>query len=109
MEGVGRRASPPRRHSWACGLRLVPADAVHAPRTGRLHSFAGQLADLFHPSGELSFVELVVLVDVRGSELPESGFNPTVNDNGKLAVACDLSWWHCDLCSRLQPRPRRTL
>ena len=29
------------------------------------HSFAGQLAGLLHPGGELSFVELVVLVDVE--------------------------------------------
>src|SRR5437870_102655 len=36
-----------------------------APRTGRSHSFAGQLAGLLHPGGELSFVELVVLVDVE--------------------------------------------
>ena len=38
---------------------------MHAPRTGRSHSFAGQLAGLLHPSGELSFVELVVLMDVE--------------------------------------------
>src|SRR5438874_3583300 len=31
----------------------------------RSHSFAGQLAGLLHPSGELCFVELVVLVDVE--------------------------------------------
>jgi len=31
----------------------------------RSHSFAGQFAGLLHPSGELSFVELVVLVDVE--------------------------------------------
>src|SRR5687768_6064091 len=30
----------------------------------RSHSFAGQLAGLLHPSGELSFVDPVVLVDV---------------------------------------------
>jgi hypothetical protein len=50
------------------GLRaddLATAHATHAPRTGRLHSFAGQLAGLLHPSGELSFVELVVLMDVE--------------------------------------------
>src|SRR5216117_3722608 len=50
------------------GLRaddLASAHATHAPRTGRSHSFAGQLAGLLHPSGELSFVELVVLVDVE--------------------------------------------
>src|SRR5438105_14962293 len=38
---------------------------THAPRTGRSQSFAGQLAGLLHPSGELSFVEGVVLVDVE--------------------------------------------
>src|SRR6058998_2889527 len=50
------------------GLRaddLATAHATHAPRPGRSHSFAGQLAGLFHPTGELSFVELVVLVDVE--------------------------------------------
>jgi hypothetical protein len=31
----------------------------------RSHSFAGQLAGLLHPSGELSFVELIVLMDVE--------------------------------------------
>ena len=31
----------------------------------RSQSFAGQLAGLLHPSGELSFVELLVLVDVE--------------------------------------------
>jgi hypothetical protein len=36
--------------------------ATHALRIGRLHSFTGQLAGLLHPSGKLSFVELVVLV-----------------------------------------------
>src|SRR2546429_132347 len=48
------------------GLRaddLATAHATHAPRTGRSHSFAGQVAGLLHRSGELSFVELVVLVD----------------------------------------------
>jgi hypothetical protein len=44
---------------------LATAHATHAPRTGRSHSFAAQLAGLLHPSGELSFVELVVLVDVE--------------------------------------------
>src|SRR5205823_9713495 len=33
--------------------------------TSRSHSFAGQKARLLHPIGELSFVELVVLVDVE--------------------------------------------
>src|SRR3981189_1383525 len=34
-------------------------------RAGRSHSFAGQLAGLVPPGGELSFVELVVLMDVE--------------------------------------------
>jgi hypothetical protein len=37
--------------------------------TSRSHSFAGQLAGLLHPSGELSFVEMVVLVDVEGARV----------------------------------------
>ena len=44
---------------------LASAHAPHAPRTGGSHLFAGQLAGFLHPSGDLSFVELVVLVDVR--------------------------------------------
>src|SRR5436305_1062258 len=36
-----------------------------APRTGRSHSFAGQLAGLLHPGGDLRFVERVVLMDVE--------------------------------------------
>src|SRR5712691_4031282 len=50
------------------GLRaddLATAHATHAPCTGHSHSFAGQLAGLLHPGGELSFVELVVLMDVE--------------------------------------------
>src|ERR1700722_13491123 len=43
--------------------------ATHAPRTGRSHSFAGQLAGLLHPSGELSFVDLVALMDVEVAHL----------------------------------------
>src|SRR5262249_19800470 len=34
-------------------------------RTGCSHSFAGQFAGLLHPSGELTFVELVILVEVE--------------------------------------------
>src|SRR5882672_5018449 len=55
----------PARHSWACGLTTWRPHATHALRTGRSHSFAGQLAGLLHPSGELSLVEPVVLVDVE--------------------------------------------
>ena len=42
--------------------------------TGRSHSFAGQLAGLLHPSGELSFVERVVLVDVEVAHVLLLGF-----------------------------------
>ena len=44
------------------------AEIHHAPsglQAPRSHSFAGQKARLLHPSGELSFVELVVLMDVE--------------------------------------------
>ena len=44
---------------------LASAHAMHAPRTGRSHTFAGQFADLRHPGGELSFVKRVVLTDVE--------------------------------------------
>src|SRR5438093_13758910 len=43
------------------------------PARSRSHSFAGQLAGLLHPSGELSFVELVVLVDVEVTHFPLLG------------------------------------
>ena len=46
-------------------IDLSPAHATDAPRTGRSHLFAGRLAGSLHPGGELSFVELVVLVDVE--------------------------------------------
>src|SRR5262249_24884669 len=51
-------AVPEKRAFWDIAMRshLAP---------GRSHSFAGQLARLHHPIGELSFVELVVLVDVE--------------------------------------------
>jgi hypothetical protein len=41
------------------------AHATHAHRTGPSHSFAGLLAGLLHPSGELGFVEPAVLVDIE--------------------------------------------
>jgi len=59
------------------GLRaddLASAHATHAPRTGRSHAFAGQLAGLLHPSGEPSFVELVVLMDVEVARVLALGF-----------------------------------
>src|SRR4030081_3848130 len=43
------------------GFRFAPSGL----QAGRSHSSAGQLAGLLHPSGELSFVELVVLMDVE--------------------------------------------
>ena len=53
-----------------------------APRTGRSHSFAGQLAGLLHPSGELSFVELVVVdVEVYEADLQ-------LVDGDKITDAC---------------------
>src|SRR5947208_1538321 len=43
-------------------------------QAGRSHAFAGQLAGLLHPSGELSFVELVVLMDVEVARVLALGF-----------------------------------
>ena len=43
------------------------AHATHAPRTGRSQSFAGQLAGLLHPTGKLSFVELIAFPHVEGA------------------------------------------
>src|SRR5438445_6009636 len=40
---------------------------------GRSHSFAGQLTGLLHPGGELSFVELIVLMDVEVAGVPALG------------------------------------
>src|SRR5439155_18516181 len=54
-----------RRYRTICeaypGFRFAPSGL----QASRSHSFAGQLAGLPHPSGELSFVELVVLMDVE--------------------------------------------
>src|SRR5262245_4789590 len=49
-------ASPTKRAFWEM--------ATQAPCTDGSHSFAGQLAGLLHPISQLSFVDLVVLVDV---------------------------------------------
>jgi hypothetical protein len=50
---------------------------------GLTHSFAGQKTRLLHPSGELSFVELVVFMDVEGEGAQLRGCpmhpNPGVN------------------------------
>src|SRR3981081_887341 len=43
--------------------------ATHASCAARSHSFAGQLAGLLHPSGELSFVDRGVLVEVEVAHL----------------------------------------
>jgi hypothetical protein len=58
---------------------FASAHATYAPRTGRSHSFAGQLAVLLHPTGELSFLELVVLVDITalGAGLLTPPLRPT--------------------------------
>src|SRR3979411_2739688 len=65
---VGRAA--PLKQSAA----LASAHATRAPPTGRSHSFAGQKAGLLHPSGELSFVELVVLMDIEVAPVLAFGF-----------------------------------
>src|SRR6266516_1451938 len=49
-------------------LRFTRATSTHLA-TSRSHSFAGQKAGLLHPGGELSFVELVVLVDVEAARV----------------------------------------
>ena len=45
---------------------LLPAPRLAVMR--RSHSFAGHLAGLLHPSGALSFIELVVRMDVEVAE-----------------------------------------
>jgi hypothetical protein len=54
------------RHPWACGLMtwrpLTPR--MHLAPAAHICSPGNWLA-CFHPSGELSFVELVVLMDVE--------------------------------------------
>src|SRR5262249_24882411 len=61
--------------------RLTSARTSH---TGSSHSLAGQLAGLLHPSGELSFVELVALVDIKVARF----------------IALGVAWW-----DRAQRRP----
>ena len=67
--GLGHRKCAGRFFPAAfVGLRaddLAPAHAAHALRPGRSQSLARQLDGLLHPSGELSLVELLVLVDVE--------------------------------------------
>ena len=46
------------------GRPLMPRRCL---ATSRSHVFAGQLAGLLHPGGELRFVVLLVLVDVEGA------------------------------------------
>jgi len=41
--------------------------------TYRSHAFAGQKGRLLHRGGELSFVELVVLMDIEVAHLPVLG------------------------------------
>src|SRR4051812_49087025 len=45
------------------------ATGPRAARTGRSQSFPGQLAGLLHPSGELSFVQLLAFVDVEVADV----------------------------------------
>src|SRR5438270_2358 len=45
-----------------------------APRVGRSHLSAGQLAGLLHPGGELSFIEQVILTDVEAARVLARGF-----------------------------------
>src|SRR5215510_4731561 len=68
LASISREGDSPPFSSFAPLLlffMVVVAFFIIVPRTGRSHSFAGQLARLLHPSGELSFVELVVLLDVE--------------------------------------------
>src|SRR5947207_13272363 len=73
---VSRRRNPPP----LCGEVADYASLIRPTRwrpltphthlaTSRSHSFAGQKARLLHPSGELRFVELVVLVDIEVAPL----------------------------------------
>src|SRR5262245_4140791 len=72
---VRLRKEPPIQASWyptSAGLSSESScRVVNLLRSsgtvpiGRSHSFAGYLAGLLHPFGELSFVELVVLVDIQ--------------------------------------------
>ncbi len=64
-EGNSVPAVPSRRSSWACGL--MTGVRSRRGRTRPLTSFAGQRGGLLHPSGKLSFVELVVLMDVESA------------------------------------------
>jgi hypothetical protein len=42
---------------------------LSSDRTSRSHSFTGQKARLLYPSGELSFVERIALMDVEGARV----------------------------------------
>src|SRR5438093_2488256 len=53
------------RHGTDNGGILRHHAKVPLSRTARSHSFARQLAGLFHPSRHLHLVEMVVLVDVE--------------------------------------------
>src|SRR5262249_53838242 len=64
--GLCRAAAPPVATARRPDGAFKADDAADdSRRTGRSHVFAGQLAGLLHPIGELSFVEAVVLVDVE--------------------------------------------
>src|SRR5438874_626558 len=65
--GSWERRSLKTIRAWIGGLGADVLATIHATHVAPAanHSFAAQLAGLLHPSGELSFVELVVLVVVE--------------------------------------------
>src|SRR5438132_2862839 len=72
------------------------------PARSRSHSFAGQLAGLLHPSGELSFVELVVLVDVEVAHFLLLGLDGGEWTQQLAAEECDLDVL-CDAMEAEEP------
>src|SRR5262249_11639847 len=55
----------PRVTRRPCARSRARLPRRYRPASARSHSFAGQLARLVHPGGELRFVEPVVLMDVE--------------------------------------------
>ena len=86
-------------------VTLVEASTPSSVRSSQLSGLApaGQLAGLLHPSGELSFVELIVLMDVEVAhflvlDLPEGRGRSDVPDNvpaGTLALVRSLLVLRC--------------
>jgi hypothetical protein len=79
----------------------------HAPHTGRSHSFAGQLAGLLHPSGELSFVELVVLMDVEVARVLALGLAGGTGRSDVPRKKATLTYFVKQWMPRNQPWHRR--